>query len=206
MCCSCQFVAISTEYYFTSESDTARQFKWLQSDLQNANQNRHKTPWIVVYGHRPPYCSNFSQDDCAREDSIIRLGILQADHTRKYGLEKFLHDTKVDLAVFGHEHSYERFHPHYAGDSNLPDSKGVYHDPSSPVVVITGAAGGKEEHDAIGNGIENSAFRSAEYGFGILRVEGDTHLYFEQRGAESNRAVDSFTIKKKSVASPAHSL
>ncbi len=62
------FIGISTEVYFESEvSDldaSQNQKEWLERVLFEANkpQNRARHPWIIVYGHRPLYCSTIS--DC----------------------------------------------------------------------------------------------------------------------------------------------
>ena len=43
------------------ESDVknfGNQIEWLINDLEKANKNRNKIPWIIVYGHRPMYDKN----------------------------------------------------------------------------------------------------------------------------------------------------
>lgn len=79
------FVAVSTEYYgFFYEYGTGSifaQHNWLEQDLkvnkcslsllqklreiQKADANRAKTPWIVSFQHRPFYCSNENSEECA---------------------------------------------------------------------------------------------------------------------------------------------
>lgn len=34
----------------------ARMYDWIEADLTQANDNRERTPWIVVHAHRPMYC------------------------------------------------------------------------------------------------------------------------------------------------------
>jgi len=55
------FIAFSTEHYFSLEDPfVGLQYEWLVNDLIQANKNREKVPWIIMYGHRPMYCSNVS--------------------------------------------------------------------------------------------------------------------------------------------------
>ena len=82
-----------------------RQYSWLENDL--ASVNRSVTPWVVVYGHRPMYCTNADRDDCTKFETKTRVGL------PKWGLEPLLAQYGVDLAVWAHEHSYERLLPTY---------------------------------------------------------------------------------------------
>ena len=54
------FVSISTEFYYFLNfgiHTVIRQYKWLEQDLQRAVANGARTPWIIVFGHRPMYCT-----------------------------------------------------------------------------------------------------------------------------------------------------
>lgn len=61
------FIGISTEVYFQTETTDSeayqRQYDWLQNVLVEANrpENRARHPWIIVYGHRPLYCTSISE-------------------------------------------------------------------------------------------------------------------------------------------------
>eukprot|EP01047_Picozoa_sp_COSAG01_P048798 COSAG01_NODE_4779_length_4745_cov_14.712043_6_plen_143_part_00 len=50
------FVVVSTEHDFAEGS---AQLRWLASTL--AKVDRRATPWLVVYGHRPTYCSGLCE-------------------------------------------------------------------------------------------------------------------------------------------------
>jgi hypothetical protein len=53
------FAAFSTEHDFSPES---AQVQWLAKDL--AAVDRTVTPWVVVFGHKPLYCSTDDYYDC----------------------------------------------------------------------------------------------------------------------------------------------
>ena len=61
------FIGISTEVYFEEEmydlEAAQKQYKWLQEVLIEANkpENRARHPWIIVYGHRPLYCTSIGE-------------------------------------------------------------------------------------------------------------------------------------------------
>lgn len=48
---------------------------------------RKNQPWIVVYGHRPMYCSNRNNDDCTYHETVTRVGL---PFTHIFGESKIL--------------------------------------------------------------------------------------------------------------------
>jgi len=40
-----------------------------------AAENRSVRPWIILYGHRPMYCSNTGDDDCTHYGTYTRVGV-----------------------------------------------------------------------------------------------------------------------------------
>lgn len=85
------YTVFSTEHNFTAGSP---QYQWLEKDLKSVD--RTVTPWLVVMGHRPMYSSEKYQAD----------GIV-CHHLRE-ALEDMFYQYQVDLALWGHYHSYER--------------------------------------------------------------------------------------------------
>merc|ERR1711916_106748 len=158
--------------------EVGQQWKWLQDDLAEANQNRDKQPWIVVMGHRPLYCSNFNEKDCAAR-------------YRDY-LEKPFLDNKVDLVINGHKHDYERMWPTYNGTSFYS-----YDSPPYPVCLVNGAAGRKGAIDYFENPPTPwDAARINGYGFGYLKTHNASAMTFTYYSSVTGGLLDEFTITK----------
>lgn len=76
-----------------------QQINFLVNDLRRVN--RQKTPWVVVFIHRPWYCSSGCKPGTAWQQAF----------------EKVLYDNRVDVVMHGHVHNYEVFQPIYNGPS-----------------------------------------------------------------------------------------
>ncbi|CAI4222855.1 unnamed protein product [Auanema sp. JU1783] len=188
------FIVFSTEFYFFTQygyEQIRKQWRFLLNDLQQANANRKKVPWIITMGHRPMYCSDFDGDDCTKYESIIRTGLPK---THAYGLEKLFYENGVDIEIWAHEHTYERMWPVY-NRTVYNMSMSSYFDPPAPVHIVTGSAGCKENTDIF---VEHpppwSAKRSTDYGFGLLRIYNKTHINFKQLSAAKDDIDDDFWI------------
>ena len=188
-----------------------RQYSWLENDL--ASVNRSVTPWVVVYGHRPMYCTNADRDDCTFFETRTRTGL---PLTKWWGLEPLLAQYGVDLAVWAHEHSYERLLPTYNRKVvPSPDPGDPYNQPRAPVHITTGhlraciipnsciiviplvslspysgSAGCREKHDDFNKTHPDwSAFRSTDYGYSRFYFANSTHVRVQQVSAEKNGTV-----------------
>ena len=118
------FLSFSTEHPFDQNST---QFAWIKQDLIKANSNRDQVPWIIVYGHRPLYCTSVvCSERCETEAPVYR----------SY-LEDLLYKQKVDVVMAGHDHNYERTYPIY----KLQATQKNYNNPKAPVYIVNGAAG-----------------------------------------------------------------
>jgi len=194
------FIAISTEfYYFLDYSGLAplvKQYEWLRADLEFATRptERAKRPWIIVYGHRPMYCSSRDKDDCTKDSNLLRRGV---PFTHAYALEKLFYDYGVDVELYSHEHQYERFLPIYDGKvyNGTDKPNDPYFNPRAPVHLISGSAGCQEKldpftrHSAVG-----SIKRVAEYGYTKIRAS-HCQIQFKQLSV-SGRVLDGFVIEK----------
>jgi len=213
------FIAFSTEHYFSLEDPfVGLQYDWFVNDLIKANQNRDKVPWIIMYGHRPLYCSDADlpssnkpknipkkeeddvtapdpppSQDCSYEAEKLRDGF-DWFGVKIYGIEDLLYKYGVDLYLCGHEHSYERLFPVYHSKVMNGSLAQPYYNPRAPVHIITGSAGCKEGLERFGpHGLGPwSAFRSSTYGYGRLTVYNSTTLHWEQVLASTGQIIDEF--------------
>ena len=146
--------------------------------------------WIVLFGHRPPYCSS-SEDECGTMSARIRVGLPQSNGTLCYGIEALLLQYDVDLAIWGHRHSYERMLPVFDGklvvDSS--DATDPYHNAKAPVHIITGSAGCDEGTTSFDQIRSFSAFRSRDYGWSRLELMNQTNLLWQQISVNQSGAV-----------------
>lgn len=183
------FVSVSTEFYYFLNyglQPVIAQYTWLEKDLASVDRSKH--PWIVLFGHRPMYCTNDDRDDCTKFETRTRTGL---PLIKWWGLEQLLMDYGVDLAVWAHEHSYERLLPTFNRTvMPSPDMLHPYTDPLAPVHITTGSAGCREKHDGFSpNHPDWSAFRSTDYGYTRLQVDNATHIRVQQVSAEQDGAV-----------------
>jgi len=194
------FVSISTEVYFYDdiENRTKAQYEWLVADLEEATRTevRAERPWIVLFGHRPMYCTNNDYDDCTSVTSRLRTGLKPGN---KYAMEPLLWDYSVDLFIGAHEHSYERLYPMYNYTIlSGADDHNPYINPRGPVHITTGSAGCTEHFDHFG-GIQPdwSAYRLDEYGYTRLNFANHTHMFMEQVSDESNVILDKMLLVRE---------
>ncbi|GMI10339.1 hypothetical protein TrLO_g9868 [Triparma laevis f. longispina] len=155
------FVAIDIEIYFDYPDMVAAQEAFVDADL--AEVDRAKIPWIIVHGHRPLYCS--CNEDCD-----------EAAQTVRDGMEEIFYKHGVDMYICGHEHNYERMYDVYKNET----SKTTVNPPAT-TYVVTGDAGGPEEHESFTRPQPDmAAFRTDAYGYSRMTVYNESHLYWEQ--------------------------
>lgn len=194
------FIAISTEFYYFTQYGLKlpiKQYMWLEKDLEEATQedNRSKRPWIVVFGHRPMYCSNGGLADCNNYNTRVRTGVPALG---MFGLEDLFFTHGVDLEIWAHEHSYERLWPLYNYTVYNGSTEEPYRNPQAPVHIITGSAGCKEDITPFLLPQPRwSAFRSTDYGYTRMQVFNDTHMHLEQVSDDKKgEIIDSIWIIK----------
>eukprot|EP00698_Gefionella_okellyi_P004423 TRINITY_DN14081_c0_g1_i1.p1 TRINITY_DN14081_c0_g1~~TRINITY_DN14081_c0_g1_i1.p1 ORF type:complete len:477 (-),score=88.35 TRINITY_DN14081_c0_g1_i1:13-1287(-) len=166
------FVAMSTEHPYDVGSV---QYEWLQQDLQAANANRARVPWLMFYGHRPMYCSNL-------------VWCPDAGNLRN-SIEPLLLQNNVDLALWGHVHMYERTWP-IAHNQTVQTN---YINPKAPV-HITAGTGGALLCAYLAEQPDWSALRSLQFGYGRFQTFNDTHVHWEFVEQLSGEVFDDFWL------------
>jgi len=177
------FVGFSTELWFLPVNATVnvtQQMTWLQNDLKVANQpaNRKVRPWILIFGHRPVYCSIQNYPDC---DNRVALQLQRQ-------MEPLLLQNGVDVAVFGHIHAMERSFP-VTYDASIC---GNYSNPCGTVHIVNGAAG----QPFLGPPFpkpEWSAYRTSTYGYARMTATL-TSLKWDFVSKVNGSTIDTFTL------------
>jgi len=198
------FISIDTEFYYFLNygfHPVIRQYNWLVNDLEKANskENRAKRPWIVIFGHRPMYCTGRDNDDCTHWKTKTRVGIEVPHQKFLYGMEELLIKYGVDVAIWAHEHNYERFWPLNDYQVKNGSRSEPYTEAKAPIHIITGSAGCDEGREGfIRQPPYYSAFRSMDYGYTRLKAHNKTHLEFSQVSDDQKGAIiDHFYVIKK---------
>jgi len=169
-------VMISTEHNYTQGSP---QYEWMEEDLNSVN--RSITPFVVVTGHRPMYTSENCTDDPRARDFYVGLGMQR-------GFENLFLEYKVDLALWGHQHSYERTCPVYQQECNV---EGTTH-----IVVGTAGAGLEPGSFSMGNAKEWSLFHWVDWGY--LRVStDDKNMNAQLISNEDGSVIEQINLKNR---------
>ncbi|KAJ5745944.1 hypothetical protein N7520_011126 [Penicillium odoratum] len=150
------------------------QLAWLKKDL--ASVDRKKTPWIIVAGHRPWYVDSATCDEC------------------QSAFEPLLVEYKVDIALFGHKHFYERMTTVANG---ILDPKGL-DNPSAPWYIVNGAAGHYEGLSTVSTPLENYTVKAIDtvYGWSRFTVHNCTHITQDFISSANGTVLDSATLYK----------
>jgi len=195
------FICVNSEaYFYLSTEFIAAQYEWLEADLAVAQANRDAIPWVFVCMHKPFYCNI----DWRRpmEESHDFKSNYDCDHESKQlrgELEDLFHRYSVDMVFAGHMHNYERETPIYQNRS-IPsevDFPHYHRNPKAQVSILSGSAGSDHLHDVLSATPQLwNVINVDNYGFGVLSVLNNSHIYWEQLDSQSHQVVDYVTIEK----------
>eukprot|EP01117_Protostelium_nocturnum_P020394 TRINITY_DN9149_c0_g1_i1.p1 TRINITY_DN9149_c0_g1~~TRINITY_DN9149_c0_g1_i1.p1 ORF type:complete len:501 (-),score=116.23 TRINITY_DN9149_c0_g1_i1:61-1563(-) len=166
------FIALNAESELEIAEVPEKQIQWLVGDLKKVD--RKERPWIVVYLHRPIYCTNEGKN-CELEAAYLRSK-----------LERIFLDYRVNLVITAHMHDYERTKPVF--------NTKVQNDSKAPVYIVNGAGGNRESIIHFPSFAPDwSAFRLSERGYGIIEASNST-LVWEFHLATNQTLIDRVTL------------
>jgi len=177
------FVAVDTENGIDTAEFTGQQVEWLSNDLSSLDRSRY--PWVILYGHRPFYCSNSNENqnlnfDCGLEASYLRNQV-----------EAVVNKYNVDVIFTAHEHNYERLWPIKVG--GIPVN--TYNKPGAPVYIVNGAGGNREgvmrRHQPNNNWSANFI---SNWGYMIITTYNSTVMDLDFYASDTNEQVDHITL------------
>mmetsp|Transcript_16988 Transcript_16988/g.27498 ORF Transcript_16988/g.27498 Transcript_16988/m.27498 type:complete len:673 (-) Transcript_16988:128-2146(-) len=175
------------------------QFKWLQKDLESVD--RTKTPWILVFKHRPGFSSSGHHPVCKRGGDWFKCAFrdLYTPVFEKYG---------VNVVFNGHSHHYSRSKPLIYNNKTraITPTANITKKRDDPVYFVIGTAGMKLD-GRFGRFPDWIAKRSTiDYGFGLLETSNNTMMTFNYYGVPTASSaknlytmVDNTTIRQDTV-------
>lgn len=189
-------IGLSTELAFYNDTNNADQVAWLINDLQTLN--RTKTPWVVVTGHRPTYCSaDWSVSSSDKLGSIPwqrhNKDCVQSAPIMREWFEDIFYENKVDLLMWAHVHSYERMNPVYNNQSMPADyiSFNEVRGASAPIPIIAGMAGQQESYAPPSpTPLPWSVFQNTEKAYGVMTAYNSSALLWQQIASGNGTVID----------------
>jgi hypothetical protein len=184
-----KYVAINTEAYFYPGSDINAMVASTKDALSRSAAEMVLYPWLIVYGHRPLYCSAASKKKaCDSEAKILRAAF-----------EDLFYKARVDVYVNGHVHNYERTAPVYKGKVIAADFGPLfdYTSAKAPIYITNGGAGAEDGNIKINwDAPDWFVIGEEDVSYSIVTAYNSTHLWWEQWLSHDGVATDSFWIKK----------
>ena len=194
------FVAFNTELVYEGLNQTQElQMQFLKNDL--ASVDRVKYPWVIVYGHRPLYCSPNMTTQKLSAVPLIRKNIDCIDRAQYVRgiFEDVWYNNSVDLVIGGHVHAYERLGSVYQNKS-IPcttQNFNLCQGAKAPIYVVTGVPGQDNFYSPSSpTPLPFSMFQDDHLGYSRLTIFNETHLLFEQVRSESGEVVDYLFLVK----------
>jgi hypothetical protein len=164
---------------------------WLEADLTKADADRGAHPFVVVISHRGIYTTSLHANDGDVHAVRAALAPIYAKH-------------KVDLAINGHDHEFERSKPLTPGSDPAGDPV-VGASPSDGTIYVVNAGAGADPY-AVGSYQSNYREKAQQFGsgfpyigcYGLISLEGNT-LTFKSYGlaaSGTDTEIDSLVLTK----------
>uniref|UniRef100_A0A2N9EUH3 Purple acid phosphatase n=1 Tax=Fagus sylvatica TaxID=28930 RepID=A0A2N9EUH3_FAGSY len=160
------------------------QYKFIEHCL--ATVDRQKQPWLIFLAHRVlgySSCTSYAEEGSFEEP----MG--------RESLQKLWQKYKVDIAVYGHVHSYERTCPVYQNICTN-EEKHYYKGTLNGTIHVVAGGGGASLSPFTTLQTKWSFFRDYDYGFIKLTAFDHSNLLFEYKKSRDGKVYDSFRISR----------
>jgi hypothetical protein len=177
------FTLMSTEHPFGQGS---AQYSWIANDL--ASVNRSITPWLIFAGLRPMYIDSTNEKAPAGDQPVARM--------LRSSLESLLLNAQVDIALWGHHHSYQRSCHVFNETCQANSTTTATNAYTAPVHLVIGNAGA-----GLSQNLQDDlppwavVVNDEAYGFTTWHVT-HTHLTMHAYRARDSALLDSFTLTR----------
>ncbi|KAF8013040.1 hypothetical protein BT93_I1032 [Corymbia citriodora subsp. variegata] len=160
------------------------QYKFIEHCL--ASVDRHKQLWLVFLAHRVlGYSSNkFYAEEGSFEEPMGRES-----------LQKLWQKYKVDIAIYGHVHNYERMCPIYQNVCTNQE-KNHYKGTLNGTIHVVAGGGGFNLTEFTTLQTKWSLFRDYDYGFVKLTAFDHSNLLFEYKKSRDGKVYDFFRVSR----------
>nr|QCQ29189.1 purple acid phosphatase [Camellia fraterna] len=151
-----------------------------------ASVDRLKQPWLIFLAHRVLGYSS---------DAYYALEGSFAEPMGRDSLQKLWQKYKVDIAMFGHVHNYERTCPIYQNICTNKE-KHYYKGPLNGTIHVVAGGAGASLSPFTTIQTHWSIFRDFDYGFVKLTAFDHSNLLFEYKKSRDGNVYDSFRISR----------
>ncbi|XP_031273796.1 probable inactive purple acid phosphatase 1 isoform X2 [Pistacia vera] len=160
------------------------QYKFIEHCL--ASVDRQKQPWLIFLAHRVlGYSSGISY---AVEGSF-------AEPMGRESLQRLWQKYKVDIAIYGHVHNYERICPIYQHICTN-EEKHYYKGTLNGTIHVVAGGGGASLSEFTTLQTAWSLYKDYDYGFVKLTAFDHSNLLFEYKKSRDGKVYDSFRISR----------
>ncbi|XP_071710006.1 probable inactive purple acid phosphatase 27 [Rutidosis leptorrhynchoides] len=158
----------------------SEQYKWLEKCF--ASVDRNKQPWLIFAAHR---VLGYSTDNF----------LTYEEPAGRANLQKLWQKYKVDIALYGHIHNYERTCPVYK-DKCVNQGRSHYSGTMNGTIHVVVGGGGSHLSDFIPIDMPWSLFKDRDWGFVKLTAFNHSSLLFEYKKSSDGLVYDNFTISR----------
>ncbi|XP_059648756.1 probable inactive purple acid phosphatase 1 [Cornus florida] len=160
------------------------QYKFIEHCLATAD--RQKQPWLIFLAHR---VLGYSSDSSYADEGSF------AEPMGRESLQKLWQKYKVDIAMYGHVHNYERICPIYQNICTN-EEKHYYKGTLNGTIHVNAGGGGASLSGFTSIKTHWSIFRDYDYGFVKLTAFDHSNLLFEYKKSRDGKVYDSFRISR----------